>query len=69
MSNKMSKATVKDIMYLFKDITYIIWFNNGNCSSYKMNWDTCWKYCRDKKLLDIIPNKCSVFSGDINIWL
>ena len=65
----MSKATIRDIMYLFKYSTYVIWLENGNSASYEMNWDTCWKYCREKGILDDIPNSCSIFDGVLNINL
>ena len=66
----MSKATIRDIMYLFKEVkTFVIFSDNGNCGSFKMTWDECWKYCRDRNWLNSIPNSCSIFLEELHIWL
>ena len=44
--------TLRDLMYCFKNTNFIIWFDNGYIASYTMDWDTCWKYARDRQLLD-----------------
>lgn len=44
--------TIRELMYLFKNTNFIIWFDNGYIASYVMDWNTCWKYARDRQLLD-----------------
>ena len=65
----MSKATIRDILYLFKNYYFIIAYRDWEAATPLQTWDICWKYCRDKGILDTIPKSCEIIGGAININL
>ena len=56
----MSNATVEDVLYLFKNYKFVIWFDNGYGATKLMNWDDCWKCCEDLNILKAIPKRCGI---------